>query len=422
MRLCYQRADFALILTQRLIEAKCKLPQIKQLLSKTWETIRGFRGTFERSLRKEDAPYYRSLLKLLFTAARAHNIDPAGEITEDLNASVSVRMAESTPVANVVLDILKFIVAHGLREFATAIHDEDSEPLPEDLALITGILQSCLRIPGVDFVQTSIVSIFKEHGTARVATMLFSWSDDSIAIDGDPIYGELSILFLLELSSLPMMAEQMAQDGILGQLASANISSYLRGGKCSPFAEGAGLQRCYSIWTRGILPLILNLLDSVQISIAGEVALFLNQFTPLLSQCVTALEAPETSRTTSSFHPKTKYICLAQCSEAHSLSLITFILDGFRNSTGEGGGGYVDIPLVKWDSEAVAGNADWWLGARGVLRERIVPMGRRDEELRARKVEKTVLGLGGAGGSLLEEMVVGELEGVRSVAGGGEDA
>lgn len=82
----------------------------------------------------------------------------------------------------------------------------------------------------------------------------------------------------------------------------------------------------------------------------------------------------------------------------------------------------MDIPQVKWDSEGVAGNADWWLGARSVLRERIVPMGRRDEELAQRKVEVTSLGRGGAGGSLLEEMVVGELGGIRDVVGGGEEA
>ncbi|CAG8961829.1 hypothetical protein HYFRA_00014005 [Hymenoscyphus fraxineus] len=413
-RLCYQRADFALILTQRLTEAKCALPQINNLLEKTWHTIRNFRGTFEQSIRQEDAPYYRSLLKLLFVAARAHAASPGTIPSESEDFSVSVRMKDSMPVVSVVLDIIKYVVAIGLREFVAAIHDEESDPLPEDIALITGILQSCLRIPGIDFAQTKIISIFRDNGTARVATTLFSWSD-SIAIDGDPIYGELSMLFLLELSTLPLMAEQLAMNGILGQLASANISTYLRSGKVSPFADGPGLQRCYSIWTRGILPFLLNLLDAVQVSIATEVALFLNQFTPLLAQCSEAFEAPESSRTSVKGPPK--YICLSMCSEAHSLALINYILEGFRGQAE----GSVDVPALNWDAEGMAGNVEWWLGAKMVLRERIVPMGRRDEELRGRKGEVTGLGTGGVGGSRLEQKVLVELMGIRDVLGGGED-
>ncbi|TVY90579.1 Nucleoporin [Lachnellula willkommii] len=397
-RLCHQRADFALILTQRLIEAKCTDPGMKHLLKKSWETIRELRGTFDRELAKEDAPYYRSLLKLLFISIRAHSPNTT-EVNANLDASV--RMSQSAPIIPVILDVIKYVVSTGFRQIASAIHENAAGSSPEDIGLITGIFQSCLRVPGIELCQSQIVSIMAANGTARVATTLFSWSD-SLAVEGDPVYGELSILFLLELSTMPLMAEQLAIDGILGHIASANITSYIRRGNVGPFAEGAGLQRCYSIWQRGILPLLLNLLDAVQASIAVEVALFLNQFAPLLDQSSKALEAPESSRTMS--QAQTIFISLSMCSEVHSLALLNYILNSFPD---------LEVPDVKWDAPAVLENVEFWLGARAILREKIVPMGVRDSELAKQK--HGTLSYGAI--TRLEERIVDELIGIRDILG-----
>lgn len=374
------------------------LPDADFELSKAWETIRELRGTFDRELAKEDAPYYRSLLKLLFISIRAHSPN-ATEVNANLDASV--RMSQSAPIIPVILDIIKYVVSTGFRQIASAIHENAAESSPEDIGLITGIFQSCLRVPGIELCQSQIVSIMAANGTARVATTLFSWSD-SLAVEGDPVYGELSILFLLELSTMPLMAEQLAIDGILGHIASANITSYIRHGNVSPFAEGAGLQRCYSIWQRGILPLLLNLLDAVQASIAVEVALFLNQFAPLLDQSSKALEAPESSRTMS--HAQTIFISLSVCSEVHSLALLNYILNSFPD---------LEVPDVKWDAPAVLENVEFWLGARAILREKIVPMGVRDSELGKQKLG--TLSYGAV--TRLEERIVDELIGIRDILG-----
>ncbi|RAL61825.1 hypothetical protein DID88_002888 [Monilinia fructigena] len=242
-----------------------------------------------------------------------------------------------------------------MRGLANIVHENHEQSSPEDIALITGILQACLRIPGIEFHHPQIVTIMANCKTPRIATSLFSWSDQ-IAINGDPIYGELSIIFLLELSSMPVMAEQLAVDGVLGQISSASITSFLRRGNVSPFAEGAGIQRCYNIWVRGILPLILNLLHSVGASIATEVALFINQFPHLLSQSVAAFDAPESSRTTSISQPK--HLCLSTASEVHSLALIVYILNGFREQLQ----GIQAVPEVDWGSWRSGRKCRFWAG------------------------------------------------------------
>jgi nuclear pore complex protein Nup188 len=407
LKLAQTRADFAIVLVQRLIQANSTVEDMRTLLTTVWATIESLRGSFERVVPEADALYYRSLLKLLFLAVRIHAEAKSQPSKESFGASL--RITESATIVPTIINILKYVVSMGLRELVTAVHDSPADSSPEDIALLTGIMQSCLRIPGIELYHPQIVSMMITNSTARVATTLFSWSD-TLAIDGDPIYGELSMLFLLELSSIPLMAEQLAVDGLIGHISSANITSYLRRGNVSPFADGAGLQRCYSIWARGILPLLLNLLDAVQGSLATEVAVFLNQFQSLLTQCEQALDAPETNRIMP--QGQTKYITLITCSEVHSVALLTFILNGFREALM----GSVDIPEVKWDAAGVLENVEFWLGSRALLRERLLPMGDREVDMVRKKVTA------GNAVSKLEEKVMAELVGIRDVLSGGDNA
>ncbi|KAB8304202.1 hypothetical protein EYC80_003620 [Monilinia laxa] len=412
-RLLQTRADFALVACQRLVEVNPKNSKMKNLLKIIWETIRSLEKSFEIALATGDGPYYRLLLKILFLALRVH-AENNNTGSFDPRLSTRKQQLETEPALDIhmVVDVIERVVAQGMRGLANIVHENHEQSSPEDIALITGILQACLRIPGIEFHHPQIVTIMANSKTPRIATSLFSWSDQ-IAINGDPIYGELSIIFLLELSSMPVMAEQLAVDGVLGQISSASITSFLRRGNVSPFAEGAGIQRCYNIWVRGILPLILNLLHSVGASIATEVALFINQFPHLLSQSVAAFDAPESSRTTSISQPK--HLCLSTASEVHSLALIVYILNGFREQLQ----GIQAVPEVDWDLGAVGENIDFWLGSRAVLREKIVPMSDKDLEWRGKKIAAEKAGDMGCSDQL-EKRVVAEMMGIRDVISGGD--
>ena len=414
--LCQMRADLGLHLMQRLTTNYPTNVVLQAIMRPTWDTICRQEITFESALGAGDATYYRTLLKILFLGINVHADKRQSKSTEaaaDRRGKTPAFMGEASKTIPTVLLILERIVAKGFRDLAVVIHEAPESSTPEDVALITGILQGCLRIPGIEFCHPQILNIMATHDSPRTATNLFSWFD-RLAINGDPIYGELSILFLLELSSISLMAEQLAVDGILGHISSANITSYLRRGNVSPFAEGAGLQRCYNIWVRGILPFLLNILTSVGGSIAGEVALFLEQYPALLQQAASAFDAPGSSRlVTRSSKVQSKYITLSICSEVHSLSLIFFILNGYREQLK----GIQEVPEVEWDAGTVLENVEYWLGSRALLRDRIVPMGERDELLARKKVAANG---DGKAISSLEEKIARELEGIRDVLGGGD--
>ncbi|KAL2134268.1 hypothetical protein VTI74DRAFT_635 [Chaetomium olivicolor] len=391
--LAHSRANLALTLLQRLADCSHLPKDITQLLSLISATINGVENPWSNA----QISYFRTLLKILFVVLRA---------TKHSTNSAPSKPSTDSPVAvtQLVLTTLDRVVARSFRTLAVLVHDPDAATTPEDLALITAILQACLSVPGLEQCQLQVLNIMSSHDILQVATSLFSWSD-RLADKGDPVYGELALLLLLELSSLPALAEQLACDGLLGHLTSANLAGFMRRANVGPLAENAGAARCYAIWAKGILPLLLNILGALGATIAPEVAFVLNQFPNLVQSSVQRLEAPGLSRTVSREAPH--FVSLVAISEVHSLALLTRVLAALRANNSR------DIPeLVGWDAAAVLENVEFWLASRKVLRERLLPLGPREVEWRGVRASE-----GSGCETRLEEKAVGLLEGVREVLG-----
>lgn len=399
--LAHSRANLALTLLQRLADCSLLPKDISQLLSLVSATVNGVENPWS----KEQISYFRTLLKILFVVLRG---------SKHSNNAAPQKPAPESPVAvtQLVLTTLDRVVARSFRNLAALVHEPDAATTPEDLALITAILQACLSVPGIEQCQLQVLNIMSSHDILQVATSLFSWSD-RLAAQGDPIYGELALLLLLELSALPALAEQLACDGLLGHLTSAKLAGFMRRPNVSPLADSAGAARCYAVWAKGVLPLLLNILGALGATIAPEVAYVLNQFPNLLRASVDRLQAPGLSRTvplTTTGNNSTGggspfVVTLVAVSEVHSLALLTRVLGALRAANSR------DIPEVVWDAGAVLENVEFWLASRKVLRERLLPLGPREAEWRA------VAAASGEGGceNRLEEKAVGLLEGVRDV-------
>lgn len=386
------RANLALMLIQRLVQVNLKASLVYDLLSIVVATILGV----EEPYTSESIGYHRTLLKTLYITLRAYQNSKTPNTKDGDNETVS---ETSVQMVQLVFDILDRVVGQGFRSLVSLIHDNESAILPEDLALLTAILQACLSLPTIERSQVQILNIMASHNCMYAATSLFSWAD-KLSIQGDPVYGELSVLFLLELSVLPLLAEQMACDGILSNLLSANLTKYMLKTNVSPDADAPLSQRCYGIWTKGLLPIMLNFLTALGGTVAVEVAYVLNQFSHLLRSSVDRFEAPGASRTQTRTAPH--YITLVASSEINSLALLTRILSGLRQNT------HPDIPNVEWDAPAVLENIEFWLSSERLLKERLLPLGPREQEWRTMKPD-------GMEDSLLETKVKSQLEAVREV-------
>lgn len=395
-RISQSRADLCLTLLQRLADRSALPTDISSLLLTVSATI----SSVDNPYTDDQVQHYRTLLRILYVVLRgsAHskNYD-AGIVTQ-----ATKEQDPSVAVTQLILNILDRVVAQGFRTLVTLVHESNASTTPEDIALLTAILQACLSIQGMDECQTQILNIMASQDVFHVATSLFSWAD-KLADKGDPVYGELSLLFLLELSALPTIAEQLACDGLLSHITSANLAGFMRRPTVSPFAENVGAARCYGIWSKAILPLLLNLLGALGATIAPEVAFVLNQFPNLVQSSVDRFETPGISRTMTRDAPQ--YITLLSVGEIHSLSLLTKVLAALRANNGR------DIPEVPFEGAALAENVDFWLSSRKVLRERLLPLSSREVEWRSAKPSSETSGCE----SKLEEKVVSQLVAVRDV-------
>ncbi|KAJ4150950.1 hypothetical protein LMH87_011677 [Akanthomyces muscarius] len=396
LKLVQGRANLALVLVQRLAKSKLPVKDINQMLGTLVGTISGVDDPFASS----SIAYYRVLLKALFVALRAYHVSGEEKGQQDASDEPVNLGGSSVSVTQTVLSLLDTVVGRGFRALVSLIHDGDAEVCPEDLGLLTAIMQAALSLPTIEQSQTQVLNIMATHDVVNVATSLYSWADQ-LAIQGDPVYGELAILFLLELSTLPLVGEQLACDGILSNLLSAKITKVMLKTNISPSSDAPIAQRCYGIWVKGLLPLMLNLLTSLGAAVAPEITYVLNQFSHLLSASVDRFEAPGANRTGAKV--PNQYITLLGTSEIHSLALITRVLAALRTVNSR------DIGPVEWDASGLLENVEYWLTSRRLLKEKLLPLGQREMEWRTMKMG------GGANENVLEAKVVSQLEIVRDV-------
>ncbi|THC93823.1 hypothetical protein EYZ11_006712 [Aspergillus tanneri] len=398
------RVEFSQALLQRLVEIRSKGAEVFSLLGVVWDTLRTRRATYEDALINDDTDYYRSLLNVLFLALQFHLDSPSRTVPETIS-----KKAEISSDLTFVVEIVKTVVAQGFKSLTTYLHEQPEKCTPKDFAILTAILQSCLQVKNVDRLYEHMVYHIADNDTARHAASLFSWADQ-LAIAGDPVYGDLSISFLVKLSTIPMLAEHLAVEAVLARLATCRLTDALRQPK--GFGPFDPVPRMYAIWTNGILPLCLNLLYHV-IRTAPEVAAFLNQFEGQLTRAAECFATGRTSIPTGTTGQK---ICLSMASEAYSLALISFIINQFRKAGASMGVDGEAIQELKWDKGQVKEDIEELLERRSNLRARIVAIGDKEVELVR---QKPVHATSGAE-NRLEEKIVGELQAVLVCLGGEE--
>ena len=398
--LARSRVDLAFILVQQVLEVAPSSVEARNMLKPAWETLRSHAPSLGAALIGPEAGYDRLLLRIVYTALQVHARNSPESKNQDYEGSQMPDLMETTPI---VLEIIGNVAAQGFRSLTTALHDDVSRVLPVDFALITAFLRTALCVPGIGQHTTHLVSQFTDDNTARYASTLLSWSDQ-LTVGNDPVYGELSIIYLVELSNVPALAESIAVEGILTQISSANLMNYFRrDGGIRPLAEPARMHR---IWSRGLLPLALNLLRAIGAPIAGEVAAFLNQFQNQMQRAASDVDV----------NPSAGYITLDLSLEVHSLALLTMILDTVREAGASVGILASNIAPVDWGQVQVKEDLYSLLQRRKALRESIVPTNDREEAWARQRPSKPE----NAAENRLEEKIVDELSAALAVLSGND--
>ena len=104
-------------------------------------------------------------------------------------------------------------------------------------------------------------------------------------------------------------------------------------------------------------------------------------------------------------------VTLSIASEAHSLALISSVLENNRIQGPQLGIQSSDIPSLDWDKDNVKEDIDGWLARKGALREKIVPVDESDVALLKRSAD------GNDWENQLEERVFRELSAAAECLG-----
>ena len=387
------RADLAFALLKRLVEEKVHSADARLLLGPVWIAIRAAVSDFDDVFSSDLVDYYRSLLRILYLTLHFYIISPSdaadpkeSAFRSSFRGTIIQSKNNAEPPLNVSLQLLEILsdtVAKGFRSLATQLHADPASASPSDFALLTALLQRIISLPEMTTSQNQIALLFANSNTLRYATSLFSWSDRILldtsgsGVQDDPLYGELALLFLVTLSSIKQLAETMAVESVLSHIASANLMNYFR--RPSGMGPADKPYRLHSLWTKGILPLCLNLLLAVGAPIAAEISAFLNGFQAQLRRSGEAFNARAAHRITYNL-----------AAETHSLALIDRIVEETRAAGAAWGVQPGEVQSLEWDRENVKEDLEGWVGRPGMvgLRERVVGDGTVEGEERV--VEEVV--------------------------------
>ena len=411
-RLATSRADLAFTLLQRLVEVTPVGEESREILNSAWALLRVQGSDIATLLVGDNAAYYRTLLRVLYLSLQTHVLSNAPRSVRDHDHverdRSNARAKKAKEIEAYVLEILETIVARGFRSLIVALHEDSNGVHHADFALLIAIMRTALQVPGVASYSERLLTFFEDERTAQYASTLLSWSDQ-LATDGDPVYGELSMTFLLELSNLPTLAESLVVSGTFAQATTTNLfNSFRKPGGKGPFDEPT---RLYCIWARGFLPLVINLLSSIGPPIAAELSTTLSQFEAQISRASHCLGVK-----LSSSGPNAGYVTFSMANEVHALALITTILNKFRESGSSLGIVTSDLVELPWDSSGVREDLETRLQRRNNLRNSIVPT---DEHEEAWSRQKPMNAKGDCE-SRLEEKVIGELKAALSLLGNTE--
>jgi nuclear pore complex protein Nup188 len=322
-----------------------------------------------------NAALHRAFLRIIFLALQPltkRNVD--GSLSVNGSSSKLLQPRYFPDLVTIASDILP----KGFKDLAQLAHSQSasttstSSVSPKDFHLLTSILQTILSVPGIESQHAALALNLANTNLPRYALNLFSWADQ-LLVNGEPIYAAPAVNLLKQLASLPPLAETLAASGILVQLSSVNLMSlFARPGGVGPFDTPRGL---HALWVRGILPICLQLLDAVGVPVVPEVLAFLAGYKNQTDRLVTQLQ----NRRLNDIGPRKgqSHLTLTMAAEAHSLALISAIVEGLKGSAAavgvEGFAVGVEGLEVSWDRAVLKEEVDDWLGEGEGLRRWILP-------------------------------------------------
>jgi nuclear pore complex protein Nup188 len=357
------RADLSMALLRELVATGAKGSDMVGLLEHAWGAVRFRSGTYEQAIINNDLAYWRSILSVLLMTLQIHvNLKRKSPGVSGGTMAI-VPLDPETPT---FLEITSIIVAEGFRSVVVAIQDQkENRPKTDaddetdraglrDISILLTLMQAILRLPSLPQFAAELSDRLSSSGIISSCLILYSWSHllGESETDSQPRYADYCVQLLASISSLPLVAEELAIEGVLNRILSAKTTDALQRvpGGVSHADNRRDCAFLYRVWATGLLPLCLNLLHAVGGAIAPEVSVFLNRFPDQLIRASTSLMPTPQAKAAGA-----DVLTLGVASEAATLALISYGLASYREA---GASAAVDpttiLPLKGYDEHRKA--------------------------------------------------------------------
>ncbi|RVX66757.1 hypothetical protein B0A52_08950 [Exophiala mesophila] len=356
------RADLSIALLQTLLSVNAKSSSISGLLEPAWSAVRARSGSYELAIINNDLLYWRSILYVLLMVIRFH-VNRSPKSTTVPGTSTSVIALDPANVT--FLEIASRLVTDGFKTVVSTLQEQKLSPskiskeggVPvgeRDISLLMTILQTILRLPNLAQFSSELSNRISSSGMISSCLLLYSWSHllTRAETDHEPRYADLCAQILASVSSLPLVAEELAIEGVLSRILSSKTTEVLQRvpGGVSHHDQRPHCTTLYKIWAGGLLPLCLNLLHAVGGGISEEISNFLNSFPNQLARASGSFMLTLHTR-----KEGTDVLTLPVVNEASTLALISFMLSSYRQA---GASAAVEpervLPLAGYDEHRKA--------------------------------------------------------------------
>ena len=174
-----------------------------------------------------------------------------------------------------------------------------------DLLLLYSIFEHVNRLNPPDAFKTAIASSLDEAGTIKVLLNLYSTSPYA-SRDDEPLLGQLTLSFISELCTVKQVSERLITGGLFAVLLESKVSVALQNGGVRPETD----PRLQSMWSRGLLLIVMLLLSEFKTKILPECCLFISYFTKQIQTTVYSWSDSKLAISTALIRETSQYILL----------------------------------------------------------------------------------------------------------------
>jgi nuclear pore complex protein Nup188 len=192
-----------------------------------------------------------------------------------------------------LLDIFEALVAKAATSLFNRARVHPDGDVADMISIIIAIGQEVVDLCSKDSIISEFCNKLMDHSSLEAAVGMYATSHQAL-IDDQPIFAELSLLYMVTLAPVPRVPEQLAVARILAYIMESPISSILQ----STDIRTPHSYVLHRVWTRGVLPVIFNLLQSLGSRILQDTVAFLRLYEHQIQSAFTEWARPKVVTTT----------------------------------------------------------------------------------------------------------------------------